>query len=210
MMMNQKLKSNKKYLYERVFRTLISRKKLFVICFFSIAILLSSCQSKNARTIDMYNASEDMVGTVKLTEAPDGVKAKVKVEGVSSGFHGIHIHEYSDCSGSDFKNAGNHFNPTGEEHGLMNSEGAHMGDLPNIEADSDGELKGEVTIEEATILDGKNSLLKGEGTSIVITEDADDGMTQPAGDSGKRIICGTIKKEPDKEKDSPTDPTKAE
>lgn len=166
-------------------------------------LALIGCEQKTARTIDMYNPSKDMVGTVKLTEDPDGVKAKVKVEGLSPGFHGIHIHEFPDCSGVQFKNAGNHLNPTGKEHGLMNSKGAHLGDLPNIKVDSDGKMKGEVTIADATLLDGKNTVRE---SSIVITEKADDGVTQPSGESGKRIICGEIMKTKHK-KESPTDPT---
>lgn len=171
----------------------------------SIFIVLLGCEQKTSLTIDMYNTSKDMVGTVKLTEDPDGVKAKVKVEGLSPGFHGIHVHEFANCSGNDFKNAGNHLNPTDKEHGLMNAKGAHLGDLPNIKVGSDGKMAGEVTIVDATLMDGNNSI---KGSSMVITKDLDDGMTQPAGESGKRIICGTIKKEAGKKgKESPSDPT---
>jgi len=177
---------------------------LFCLLLTLSIMILISCEQKTARTIDMYNPSKDMVGTVKLTEQPDGVKAKVKVEGISPGFHGIHIHEFPDCSGSDFKNAGNHLNPTRKEHGLMNSKGAHLGDLPNIKVGSDGKMKGEVTVIDGTLLDGKNSIME---SSIVITEGKDDGVTQPGGESGKRIICGEIKKKSKQDKESPTDPT---
>jgi len=177
----------------------ITRFCLIWIIFITVLI---SCDQKTARTIDMYNTSKDMVGTVKLTEEPDGVKAKVKVEGLSTGFHGIHIHEFPDCSGPEFKNAGNHLNPTGKEHGLMNSKGAHLGDLPNIKVGSDGKMKGEVTIIDATLLDGKNTVKE---SSVIITEKADDGISQPGGESGKRIICGEITEKGDKE--SPTDST---
>jgi superoxide dismutase, Cu-Zn family len=37
-----------------------------------------------------------------------------------------------------------------------------------------------------------NSLLKEGGTSLVIHAEADDGTTQPSGDSGDRIVCGVI------------------
>lgn len=190
--------------------TFLSGKRLFMVCMFVVMIALAGCNQQEARTIDIYNASEDKTGTVKLSEKEDGVQAKVKVEGLSSGFHGVHVHEYAHCSGSDFKDAGSHFNPTGEKHGLMNADGAHVGDLPNIEADTDGKLNGEVMIEEATLLDGKNSLLNGKGTSIVITEEADDGMKQPSGDSGKRLMCGTIENESDNKKEEPSDPTKTQ
>src|SRR6478609_6498722 len=61
-----------------------------------LILILVSCQSdsQTAKSIDMYNASGDMVGTAKFTEQPDGVKIKIKVEGLSPGFHGIHVHEF--------------------------------------------------------------------------------------------------------------------
>src|SRR5690625_665378 len=90
--------------------------------------LLSACQQNgNTRTIDMYNSSGDMNGTATFTEVEEGVKVKVKVDGLSQGYHGIHIHEFPICEGPDFKSAGNHFNPNGKEHGLMHPEGAHIG-----------------------------------------------------------------------------------
>ncbi|MDY0408769.1 superoxide dismutase family protein [Virgibacillus soli] len=174
---------------------------------------LVACQqhTPNVKEIDMYNASGDKVGTAKLSSQPDGVKIKVKVEGLTPGFHGIHIHEYAKCEGPEFKTAGNHLNPEGKQHGLMNPKGSHLGDLPNIKAKDDGKVDTEVTVNGATIQEGKKSLLKGEGTSLIITEGQDDGMSQPAGDSGVRKICGEIKpkKDVDSEK-KPTDPTELE
>jgi Cu-Zn family superoxide dismutase len=62
---------------------------------------------------------------------------------------------------------------------------------------------------EATLLDGKNSLFEKGGTSLIVTENQDDGVSQPSGNSGARIICGVIKKEDGagESEDAPTDPT---
>ncbi|WP_099160025.1 superoxide dismutase family protein [Virgibacillus ndiopensis] len=175
-------------------------------------LLLSSCQSdgeRTTRTIDMYNSSGDMIGTAALTEKPDGVQVKLKLEGLTPGFHGIHVHEYPSCEGPDFKSAGNHFNPEGKEHGLMHPKGHHLGDLPNIEADAGGLVDTELMLAGATLLDGKKSILRGEGTSIVIHDGQDDGVSQPGGDSGTRIACGELKTDPKSDSESsPTDPTK--
>lgn len=48
---------------------------------------------------------------------------------------------------------------------------------------------------QVTLKEDKTSPLTKEGTSIVIHEGPDDGMTQPAGDSGERIACGRISKD---------------
>lgn len=178
------------------------------VLIFMLAFLLSCQSGESTRTIDMYNASGDMNGTATFTEEPDGVKIKIKVEGLTVGFHGIHIHENAICKGPDFKSAGNHFNPEGKKHGLMHPEGAHLGDLPNIEADSDGLVEAEIMLDGATLLDGKKSILQGEGTSLVISENKDDGISQPGGESGERILCGELTNNEKEDSDSaPTDPT---
>lgn len=173
-------------------------------------LLLSACQTNESsvKEIDMYNESGDMVGTATFSEQPDGVQVKVKVEGLSPGFHGIQLHENPTCKGPNFRSAGNHFNPEGKKHGLMNPDGPHLGDLPNVEADSSGMVDNELMLSGATLLDGKKSILKENGTSLVIHEGKDDGVTQPGGDAGPRIICGELKASPEKDNtESPTDPT---
>ncbi|WP_029329183.1 superoxide dismutase family protein [Lentibacillus jeotgali] len=180
-----------------------------VILIIVLSAFLSACQGNNetSRTVDMFNSSGDMIGTVKLTEGDGGVDFKVKLEGLEPGYHGIHVHEYPKCDQPDFTTAGSHFNPLGNEHGLMHPEGSHLGDLPNIEADSGGLVNAELMLPEATLQDGKKSLLAGEGTSLVIHEKQDDGVSQPGGESGARIACGFIAKDEKQSSETPTDPT---
>ncbi|WP_255585343.1 superoxide dismutase family protein [Virgibacillus saliphilus] len=171
-------------------------------------LFLVSCQSNDpsSRSVDMYNASGDIIGTAALSEQPDGVQVELSLEGLEPGFHGIHVHEYPKCEAPDFESAGSHFNPEGNEHGLMHPEGSHLGDLPNIEADEDGLVEAELTLDNATLLDGRMSILSGDGTSLVIQEGQDDGVSQPGGDGGPRIACGEIKAGEDSG-EQPTDPT---
>jgi Cu-Zn family superoxide dismutase len=42
--------------------------------------------------------------------------------------------------------------------------------------------------------DGPNSLFANGGTSLIVHEKADDMKTDPSGNSGARIACGTITK----------------
>lgn len=183
--------------------------RLFLFALFLLFSLISCSQTGDtAQEIDMYNASGDMVGTATFTEQPDGVKIKLEVEGLTQGFHGIHIHEFPKCEGPDFASAGNHLNPEGEKHGLMHPEGHHLGDLPNIEADDSNYVEAELMAADATLLEGKKSLLRGEGTSLIIDTEQDDGVTQPSGNSGPRIMCGVLKAdETKKSTESPSDPT---
>jgi Cu-Zn family superoxide dismutase len=170
----------------------IMRRKTALL--FVLPFILSGCMEKTITKMDveMFNPSGDSLGTIKVSEQSEGVKLEVLLEGLPPGEHGFHIHEKGKCDAPDFKSAGNHFNPDEKQHGLLHPEGAHAGDLPNIISE-DGKVEANLMAPQLTLKsDQKNSLLGQEGTSIVITEGKDDGMTQPAGDSGQRIACGEI------------------
>lgn len=147
-------------------------------------------------TAQLRNADGDEVGTATLTEGDQGVEIQLEAKDLKPGKHGFHIHETGTCQPPDFKSAGGHFNPEGKEHGKKNPQGSHVGDLPNLEIQSDGTGKLTTTAEGATLGKGKNSLLKKGGTALVIHADPDDMKTDPAGDAGDRIACGEVKKKP--------------
>ncbi|ARI76710.1 superoxide dismutase family protein [Halobacillus mangrovi] len=182
------------------------------ISFFLLSgALLSGCTGDQRSPLDtsIYNQSNDKIGTASLTEKPDGVEVALKVEGLEPGVHAVHIHEFPKCEAPEFKSAGNHFNPKSKDHGLMNTDGAHAGDMQNVQADASGMVDVKLMLSEAKLKEGQMSLLRKEGTSIVITNGQDDGMTQPAGDSGDRIACGKITLDADEDEASdPTEPDK--
>lgn len=181
---------------------------LFMLCLLSLV----ACQQDDYSplTVTMYNSSNDAIGTAILTEKSEGVSVEVSVEGLEPGLHGIHIHEYAKCDAPDFQSAGNHYNPEDNEHGLMHPEGAHLGDMPNIEAEDGGLVEAELLIGGATLTEGQKSLLQDDGTSLIIHEKQDDGVTQPAGDAGERVACGLITVKEAKSDEAPTDPTENE
>jgi superoxide dismutase, Cu-Zn family len=170
---------------------------------FVLPFILSGCMEKPITNMDveMFNATGDSLGTIKLSEQAEGVKLEVLLEGLPDGEHGLHIHEKGTCESPEFKSAGNHFNPDEKQHGLLHPEGAHAGDLPNIISEG-GKVDAELMAPQLTFKSGdKASLLPPDGTSIVITEGKDDGMTQPAGNSGVRIACGEITEKEAKRED---------
>ncbi|MEH7323347.1 superoxide dismutase family protein [Cytobacillus firmus] len=162
-----------------------------------VFLLLSGCGEENITNteVEMYNAAGDSLGTIKVQEQASGVKLTGDLSGLPPGELAIHIHEEAKCEPPDFKSAGNHFNPDNKEHGLLHPKRSHAGDLPNLIVEDDGKVKIDFMAPQVTLKEAKTSLLTKEGTSIVIHDGPDDGMTQPAGDSGERIACGRISKD---------------
>ena len=140
----------------------------------------------------MVNAQGQKVGEATLTETPQGVKISLKVENLPPGVHAFHIHEKGACAAPGFQSDGGHFNPFGKHHGLQNPQGPHAGDLPNLTVGADGKGTLETVAAPVTLKPGKNSLFQEGGTSLVIHADADDNLSDPAGNAGARIACGPI------------------
>ncbi len=132
------------------------------------------------------------VGTASFTQQAGSVRIAVQVQGLPPGQHGIHIHAVGRCDPPDFMTAGGHFNPASRQHGLQNPAGPHAGDLSNLTVAANGNGSFSVTNAMVTLGTGPTSLFGPDGTSLVIHADMDDDRTDPAGNSGARIVCGTI------------------
>ena len=127
-------------------------------------------------------------GKVTFTQKDGGVEILAELTGLTPGEHGFHVHEFGDCSMADGKCAGGHFNPTGSPHGSPDSEKRHVGDLGNIKAGEDGKATYK-RLDKMITLSGSHSVI---GRSVIIHAKADDMKTQPTGDAGDRVGCGTI------------------
>jgi superoxide dismutase, Cu-Zn family len=145
-------------------------------------------------TVNLQDGQGKSVGTATLSQATNGVKIKLNLHDLPPGEHGIHVHQNAKCEGPDFKSSGGHFNPDGKHHGLQNPDGPHAGDIPNITVDAKGKAKSTVIAPNVTLSDGPHSVFTSGGTSLMIHAKADDGKTDPSGNSGDRIACGVISK----------------
>jgi Cu-Zn family superoxide dismutase len=120
------------------------------------------------------------------------VRIVLEAQGLSPGAKGVHIHAVGKCDPPDFTTAGSHFNPAGRQHGALNPQGPHAGDLPNLTVGADGKGRLEASIELVTLLTGTNSVFDADGSAIVVHAAPDDFRTDPTGNSGARIACGVI------------------
>jgi Cu-Zn family superoxide dismutase len=142
--------------------------------------------------VPLVDAKGGAVGDVRLQETPRGVLMKVTITNLPPGPHAFHIHAVGRCAPT-FDAAGDHFNPTGKQHGIENPKGKHAGDLPNLHIPDTGRLVVEVLAPDVTLVSGKaNSLLDADGSALVVHEKPDDHRSDPAGESGDRIACGAV------------------
>lgn len=131
------------------------------------------------------DAYPDISGLVKFYDTPyGGILVEAEVFGLpdisqpgSSDFYAMHIHEFGDCS-QNFTKVGGHYNP---QHTLHPQ---HAGDLLPL-LSSQGYAW--------SAFYDKRFLVKDIlGRSVIIHAHRDDFTTQPSGDSGAMIACGTI------------------
>jgi Cu-Zn family superoxide dismutase len=157
-----------------------------------LTMFASSAYAQTAMS-DLKDVEGKTVGNATLTQLPQGVLIALSVTGVPAGEHAFHVHEVGRCE-PPFTTAGAHFNPNRKKHGMMSPEGEHAGDMPNLHIPAGGVLTVEVVNTAVTLDKGKpNSLLDGNGTTLVIHAAKDDYKTDPAGESGGRIACGVIR-----------------
>jgi Cu-Zn family superoxide dismutase len=158
----------------------------------------SSCAARPATVVGpsaqaaMHDAVGNALGDVSLTQSDAGVRFQGTLRGLPPGTHGLHVHTVGLCE-APFTSAGGHFNPTGRKHGRRSPDGPHAGDLPNVQVAADGTVNIDFVLSDVTLLAGSNSLFDDDFSALVLHEQTDDEMTDPAGNAGARIVCGVIK-----------------
>jgi Cu-Zn family superoxide dismutase len=123
-------------------------------------------------------------GMLRLMQKEDGLHIVGRVNNLTPGEHGFHIHEFGDLRSSDGTSAGGHFNPEGHEHGAPGAK-SHAGDLGNITAGEDGVAKVDIVATDAKL----HVIL---GRALVVHAGKDDLSSQPSGDAGGRVALGVI------------------
>jgi Cu-Zn family superoxide dismutase len=158
----------------------------------AISALAVPALAQESTTVSVRDAEGTLVTELTLSDAGNGVLITGTVTGISPGAHAIHLHEVGECT-PPFESAGGHYNPAGHDHGILNPDGHHAGDLPNIVMPEEGDGSIQIIAAGVTLASGAdNSLRGGDGTAIVIHAGPDDYRTDPAGESGDRIACGVI------------------
>ncbi|MEM6602689.1 MAG: superoxide dismutase family protein [Pseudomonadota bacterium] len=141
----------------------------------------------------LINNRGETIGTVLYTQGSGGVLLNISVKGLPAGKHGMHFHNKGTCEDTEhFKSAKGHIMPDQKPHGLLNPDGPHAGNLPNLIVRQDGAAEIELFTHLVTLDDGENALLDADGSTLILHAEPDDHISQPIGGSGGRIACGVI------------------
>ncbi|HSS98859.1 MAG TPA: superoxide dismutase family protein [Terriglobales bacterium] len=168
--------------------------RILMAVLFSAAVLSFSITASAKTKVELKNAEGKNVGTATIAPAKMGVNIMLDLHDMPAGQHAIHIHQNAKCEAPDFKSAGGHFNPDSKHHGTENPEGHHAGDMQNITVPESGKLKTTINNMDVNLGDDTHSVFSNGGTALVIHAKADDMKSDPAGNAGDRIACGTITK----------------
>ncbi len=151
-----------------------------------------------ATSIPLHAVSADgvgeRVGQVTVTESDHGLVFTPELKGLEQGAHGFHVHQNASCEPAEKDGkmtaaaaAGGHYDPeeTGH-HGTPWGDG-HLGDLPALYVDADGNA----TI---PVLAPRLDMDDLEGRAVMIHAGGDNYSDQPKplGGGGARVACGVV------------------
>jgi len=156
---------------------------------------------KEALIVDMETTapdSEEVIGTVRISQRATGVVIKPALKGLEPGLHGLHLHEDNSCKSGRSQN-GETESPSREpakEAGAIwdpgfkgNHEGpwghGHRGALPNLYVDSNGRATTPVYAPRVSSRDFKDRALV-----LHAERDTYSGEPDSSGGSGDAVACG--------------------
>lgn len=125
--------------------------------------------------VNFYSTRHGVIVAAKITGLPDG-------ETCASRIFAFHIHEGEACSGNSqdpFANALTHYNPENVAHPY------HAGDLPPLFSNCG--------LAVSVFLTNRFMVEEIIGKTVVVHDGIDDFTSQPAGNAGRKIMCGVIR-----------------
>ncbi|HHX8301388.1 TPA: superoxide dismutase family protein [Vibrio diabolicus] len=163
----------------------------------SVASALVAAPNALAKTVEMtaLNTNES-AGTIEISQSDYGVVFTPQLSGLSAGMHGFHVHTNPSCDSIEKDDkivlggaAGGHYDPNNTgKHGYPWTDDNHLGDLPPLYVDMDGNANQPVVAPRLKLSDLK-------GRALMIHAGGDNHSDHPAklGGGGARVVCGVIK-----------------
>jgi superoxide dismutase, Cu-Zn family len=159
------------------------QKKYGIIGAFSLLIVFTS--HATTVTSQVYATNGTMLGRVSFEDSQYGLLIKPQLSRLPVGLHGFHIHQHPDC-GDNAMSAGGHFDPAATNSHQGPYGDGHLGDLPILATNSNGEAN-------TPLLAPRLTTQYIQGRAIMIHAGGDNySDTPPLGGGGARIGCGKI------------------
>lgn len=164
----------------------------------SLLLASTAAQANETLDVEMHKVSvdgvEESIGTVSLESTKHGLLLTPSLTDMESGVYGFHVHQNASCDPAENDDgemtaaqaAGGHYDPeeTGTHLGPY-GEG-HLGDLPVLTVNEDGEAN-------LPVLAPRLSMEDMPGRSIMIHAGGDTYKDEPhLGGGGVRMACGVV------------------
>ncbi len=166
-------------------------KKLSIGLLFASTLALTNAAEIEINAVNAEGVGESL-GVVEIIESPYGLVFTPKLTGLAPGVHGFHVHENPDCGMTDkgaAMKAGGHFDPHNtERHGTPWSDEGHLGDLPALYVDHEGNATQPVLAPKIKQL----AEIKDRALMIHVGGDNHSDTPAPLGGGGARMACGII------------------
>jgi Cu-Zn family superoxide dismutase len=134
------------------------------------------------------------IGSIKISESPQGLVFTPFLEGLPAGEHGFHVHENPSCAAKEKDgkmtpalSAGGHYDPQSTKKHEGPKGSGHLGDLPVLTVGADGKASDSVLAPRLKMDDVK-------GRALIIHAGGDNYSDdpEPLGGGKARIACGVI------------------
>ena len=135
------------------------------------------------------------IGTVTASSSPYGTIFAPDLKNLTPGLHGFHVHQNPDCGPAKKGGktvpglaAGGHYDPAGAGRHAGPYANGHLGDLPALYVDANGNARHPVLAPRLKLSDLK-------GRSLMIHAGGDNYSDNPKklGGGGARMACGVVK-----------------
>ncbi|MGQ4878243.1 superoxide dismutase [Cu-Zn] SodC [Billgrantia sp. LNSP4103-1] len=164
----------------------------------SLLLAAGMAQAQESHEVEMSWVSsdgvEDSIGTISLEDTDHGLLLTPDLREMPPGVYGFHVHENASCEPGENDEgemigageAGSHYDPedTGSHEGPYGD--GHLGDLPVLVVNEDGEAS-------LPVLAPRLSLEDVQDRSLMIHEGGDTYSDEPElGGGGNRMACGVV------------------
>lgn len=138
------------------------------------------------------------IGTVTISEGPNGLALTPALTDLPPGVHGFHVHQNADCSAGEKDGkkgaglaAGGHYDPAATAKHEGPTGAGHLGDLPALTVGVDGKATQPLSAPRLKLRD-----MAGRSLMIHAGGDTYTDLPTPLGGGGARLACGVIPKNP--------------